>query len=58
MNNDIKKVLFSEADIKAMVDSLGATISEDYKDKNLLLVSVLRKFNTLEELWLGGDSLI
>lgn len=25
---------------------------------NLLLVSVLRKFNTLEELWLGGDSLI
>lgn len=42
MNNDIKKVLYSEADLKALVADLGAKISEDYKDKNLLMVSVLK----------------
>ncbi len=42
MNNDIKKVLYSEEDLKEIVTSLGAQISEDYKDRNLLLVSVLK----------------
>ena len=42
MNNDIKKILYSEADLKALVADLGARISEDYKDKNLLMVSVLK----------------
>lgn len=42
MNNDIKSVLFSEEKIKEMVSELGKQISEDYKDKNLLLVSVLK----------------
>lgn len=42
MNNDIKSVLFSEEMIKEMVSGLGKQISEDYKDKNLLLVSVLK----------------
>ncbi len=42
MNNDIKKVLYSEAELKALVADLGAKISEDYKDKNLLMVSVLK----------------
>lgn len=42
MNNDIKSVLFSEEKIKEMVSGLGKQISEDYKDKNLLLVSVLK----------------
>ncbi len=42
MNNDIKKVLYSVEDIDKMVSSLGAAISEDYKDKNLLMVSVLK----------------
>ena len=42
MNNDIKKVLYSEEELKALVADLGAKISEDYKDKNLLMVSVLK----------------
>lgn len=42
MNNDIKKVLFTEEDLDNMVYDLGAQISKDYKDKNLLLVSVLK----------------
>ena len=42
MKNDIKKVLYSEDDLKNIVKGLGARISEDYKDKNLLMVSVLK----------------
>lgn len=42
MNNDIKKVLFSEEDMQKAVSELGAKISEDYKGKKLLLVSVLK----------------
>lgn len=42
MNNDIKKILYSEDELKSLVKELGAKISEDYKDKNLLMVSVLK----------------
>ena len=42
MNNDIKKVLYSEEELNKIVAELGAQISEDYKDRNLLLVSVLK----------------
>lgn len=42
MNNDIEKVLLSEEDLKNIVERLGAQITEDYKDKNLVLVSVLK----------------
>lgn len=42
MNSDIKQILFTEEDMKTCVAKLGAMISEDYKDKNLLLVSVLK----------------
>ncbi len=42
MNNDIKKVLYSEEEISKIVAELGAQISEDYKDRNLLMVSVLK----------------
>ncbi len=42
MYNDIKKVLYSEEMISDIVARLGKQISEDYKDKNLLLVSVLK----------------
>lgn len=42
MVNDIKKVLISEEEIQSKVVELGKKISEDYKDKNLLLVSVLK----------------
>ena len=42
MVNDIKKVLYSEEEIASIVADLGAQISEDYKDRNLLMVSVLK----------------
>lgn len=42
MLNDIQSVLFSQEDLQAMVSRLGEQISRDYKDKNLLLVSILK----------------
>ena len=39
---DIKKVLITEEEIKEICKRLGKQISEDYKDKNLVLVSVLK----------------
>ncbi len=42
MKNDVKSVLLSEEQIAKKVAELGAKISEDYKDKNLMLVSVLK----------------
>ena len=42
MINDIEKILLSEEDLKSIVDRLGKEISNDYKDKNLVLVSVLK----------------
>lgn len=42
MINDIEKILLSEEDLKLIVERLGKEISNDYKDKNLVLVSVLK----------------
>ena len=42
MLDDIERVLISEEELKSIVDNMGKRISEDYKDKNLLLVSVLK----------------
>lgn len=42
MHDDIEKVLFSKDQIKEIVARLGAEISNDYKDKNLLLVGILK----------------
>ena len=42
MNECIEKVLFDEQKIKEIVKELGQKISEDYKGKKLLLVSVLK----------------
>lgn len=42
MINDIDRVLLSEEDLKEIVKRLGKEITEDYKDKNLVLVSVLK----------------
>ncbi len=42
MLNDIEKVLYSEEELNDICKRLGEQISEDYKDKNLLLVSVLK----------------
>ena len=42
MKDEILKVLLSEEEIAAKVQEIGAQISKDYADKNLLLVSVLK----------------
>lgn len=42
MLNDIKEVLFSEELLDDVVRKLGAQISRDYKDRNLLMVSILK----------------
>lgn len=42
MLKDIERVLVSEQELKEITARLGKQISEDYKDKNLLLVSVLK----------------
>ena len=42
MFNDTKEVLLNQEEIQAKVKELGQKISEDYKGKNLLLVSVLK----------------
>lgn len=42
MHNDVKEVLFSEQDIQNIVNRIGKQITEDYKDKNLFMVSVLK----------------
>ena len=42
MQKDVKEVLFSEEEIASKVKEIGRQISSDYKDKNLMLVSVLK----------------
>jgi hypoxanthine phosphoribosyltransferase len=42
MNDDIKEILVTKQQIKDKICEIGAKISEDYKEKNLLLVSVLK----------------
>ena len=41
-NDILGKVLFSSSDIKDRISELGKEITQDYKYKNLLLVSILR----------------
>ena len=42
MLNDIKEVLVSEKEIEEIVDRIAGQINEDYKDKNLLLLCILK----------------
>ncbi len=42
MHNDIEKILYTEQDIKGKVKELGEQISSDYKDKNPILISILK----------------
>lgn len=42
MINDIKEVLVSEKEIEEIVDRIAGQINEDYKDKNLLLLCILK----------------
>lgn len=42
MLKDIDRILISEEELSKIVKELGAKITDDYKDKNLLLVSILK----------------
>lgn len=42
MQNDIKEILISEEEIKKKIRELGKQIEKDYKDKDLLVVCVLK----------------
>jgi len=42
MKDDIKEILITEEQLQKKVTEMGRRISEDYKDKNLLMVSVLK----------------
>jgi len=40
--NDIERVLISKEEIEELVERLASEISKDYKDKNLLLLGILK----------------
>ena len=42
MHKDCERILISEAELKAKVKDIAARINEDYKDKNLRLVGLLK----------------
>ncbi len=42
MHSDIAEVLFTKRQIDKIVTNLGKQITKDYKDKNLLLIGVLK----------------
>jgi hypoxanthine phosphoribosyltransferase len=42
LHNDIEEVLYSEAQIQEKVKALGEQISQEYKDRNPLLICVLK----------------
>lgn len=42
MNSDILKILINQSEIKEKVKELGEKITNDYKDKNLMVVGILK----------------
>ena len=42
MHNDIEKILITEEEIQAKVKELGVILTEEYKDKNPIVVGVLK----------------
>ena len=42
LRDDVKEILISEEQLKEMVARLGREITEEYKDKNLLMIGILK----------------
>lgn len=42
MREDIKEILFTQEDLKAITKELGKKVTRDYKDKKLYLVTILK----------------
>ena len=42
MRNDIERILLTEEEIQARVRELGARIAEDYRDKNPVMICILK----------------
>jgi hypoxanthine phosphoribosyltransferase len=42
MNEDVGEILYSEEQIQQVVNRIGKQISEDYADKDLIMISVLK----------------
>ena len=42
LHSDIERVVFAQEEIAAIVQTMGAQITEDYKDRNPLLICVLK----------------
>lgn len=42
IHNDIEKILISEEEIQGKIKELGAMLTEEYKDKNPLVIGVLK----------------
>ena len=42
IHNDVAEILFTEEQLAEMTARIAKQINQDYKDKNLLLVSVLK----------------
>jgi len=42
MHNDIERILLSESQIQARVKELGAQLAEDYRDKNPVMICILK----------------
>ena len=42
MREDIKEILFTQEDLKAITNELGEKVTRDYKDKKLYLVTILK----------------
>ncbi len=42
MRNDVAEILYTEDQLAEIVARMGRQISEDYRDKNLFMISVLK----------------
>ena len=42
MNQDIERILISKEEIADMVKRIGSAISDDYKDKELIIIGILK----------------